>query len=108
MQFFILMIDYGRDTSKSAHGFGADVQPEFTRQNIVDQVRKVLKEGRNTIAFVKYVDGNWIEDQTKEIIEDAKLANALGSDDGCAAAVAAADRIAFNRDRARDYSKETA
>lgn len=101
MQFYILMIDYGKGPALPM-GFEAVCQPELTRRQIVEQASNILKEGRNTIAFVKYVDGNYIEDQTKEIIADASYANCMDAIDGALAA-----SQAFNRDRARDYAKET-
>lgn len=67
MQFYILMIDYGRK------GLEAVVQPELTRRAIVEQARDVLSEGRNSIAFVKFVDGGYIEDQTSEILAEAAV-----------------------------------
>ena len=73
MQFFILMIDYGRK------GLEAVVQPELTRRAIVEQVRDILAEGRNRVAFVKFVDGNFIEDVTEEITGEASYANCMAA-----------------------------
>ena len=70
MQMYILMIDYGTDVRK-VHGLEAIVKPELTRQNIVDQARDVLARG-DSIAFVKFIDGNWIEDCTAEIVSEAE------------------------------------
>jgi len=71
MQFYILMIDYGRD------GREAIVNPEETRRGIVSEVRTILAEGRKGIAFVKFVDGDSIEDITQEIIHEAQDALAM-------------------------------
>lgn len=71
MQFYILMIDYGQDTSK-VHGLEAVVKPELTRRQIVEWAKEVLEEDRNGVAFVKFVDGNFIEDITADIIWEAQ------------------------------------
>lgn len=76
MQFYTIMIDYGRDTSKTPHGFGADVRPEMTRREVIEEVRTILAEDRASIAFVKFTDGNYTEDQTAEICEAAGFADA--------------------------------
>jgi len=65
MQFFILMIDYGRQ------GREAIVDPEHTRREIVSQVRDILAKADRSVAFVKLVDGNFIEDVTGEIVAEA-------------------------------------
>jgi hypothetical protein len=72
MQFYILMVDYGRDTQKTPHGLEAVVLPELTRREIVEQARDILSRGRNEVAFVKFVDGNFITDCTAEILEEAE------------------------------------
>ena len=65
MQFFILMIDYGR------RGREAVIDPEHTRREIVSQARDLLAQADRSIAFVKFVDGNFIEDVTAEIVAEA-------------------------------------
>jgi hypothetical protein len=70
--FFILMIDYGKGPKRPI-GLEAIVDPEHTRRAIVDQARDILSEGRNEIAFIKFVDGNFICDVTAEIIADARV-----------------------------------
>ena len=67
--FYILMVDY-KETERK--GLEAVVSPEDTRRNIVDEVRFILKEGRNSVAFVKFVDGNYIEDITDDIVAAAE------------------------------------
>jgi len=65
--FYILMVDY-----KYAGGLQAVVIPEQTRRSIIEEVRNIIFEGRNSVAFVKFVDGNWIEDISEEIIAAAE------------------------------------
>jgi hypothetical protein len=105
MQFYILMIDYGKGPH-GPMGFEAVCQPELTRRAIVEQASNILKEGRNTIAFVKFVDGNYIEDISKEIIADASLANCMEPIASALAETSPAEqRHFFNRDHARDLRK---
>lgn len=75
MQFFILMVDFGKGPQRPM-GLEAVVQPELTRSDIVAQARDILSEGRNAIAFIKFVDGNFIEDVTAEIIAEAQMMEA--------------------------------
>ncbi len=70
MQFYILMVDYGRGARKPT-GLEAVVSPEFTRRQIVEEVRDILISGDRSVAFVKFVDGNFIEDLTEEITSEA-------------------------------------
>lgn len=65
MQMYILMVDFGR------RGLEAIVQPELTRRAIVEQARDILASDDKTIAFVKFVDGGYIEDVTAEICLEA-------------------------------------
>ena len=73
MQFYILMIDYGKSYpgKKGPSGFEAVVQPEQTRRSIVEQARDIISEGRHSIAFIKRMDGNFCEDVTADIVEEA-------------------------------------
>jgi hypothetical protein len=74
MQFYILMVDYPRRVFEDhifPAGREAIVNPELTRRDIVDQARDIISEGRNSIAFVKQVDGNFICDVTQEIVAEA-------------------------------------
>jgi hypothetical protein len=68
--FYVLMIDYGKK------GLEAIVSPEQTRRSIIEEVRGIISEGRNSVAFVKFVDGNWICDVTDEIMSEAQLEDA--------------------------------
>jgi hypothetical protein len=70
MQMYILMIDYGRGPAKPM-GLEAVVKPELTHRAIVEQARDIISEGRYSIAFVKFIDGNYCEDVTAEIIAEA-------------------------------------
>ncbi len=74
MQFYILMIDYGkpRPGRPSPSGLEAVVQPELTRRQIVELTADIILSGRNEIAFIKFVDGNFIEDVTAEILAEAE------------------------------------
>lgn len=71
MQMYMLMVDYGRGPRRPM-GFAADVRPECTRQNIVDEVRDILASENKSVAFVKFIDGNYCEDVTDEILRDAR------------------------------------
>jgi hypothetical protein len=64
--FYVLMIDYGKK------GLEAVVSPEQTRRSIIEEVRGIISEGRNSVAFVKFVDGNYIEDCTDDIVAAAE------------------------------------
>lgn len=70
MQFYILMVDYGKGPQRPM-GLEAIVSPEQTRRQVVEEVRDILRKGRNAVAFVKSVDGNFIEDVTAEIVAEA-------------------------------------
>ena len=66
MQFYILMIDYGR------RGREAVVDPEHTRREIVAQARDVIAGADKRIAFIKFVDGNLVEDVTADVVAEAR------------------------------------
>lgn len=73
MQFYILMIDYGRSTMRPT-GMEAVASPEFTRRQIVAEVSDILAKPRGrSVAFVKFVDGNFIEDITIDILDEAEV-----------------------------------
>ena len=72
MQFYILMVDYGKGPRRPM-GFEAICNPERTRRQIVEEVRDILASDTCEVAFVKYVDGDQIEDVTDQIIADAQL-----------------------------------
>ena len=66
MQMFMLMKDYG-----GRLGMEATVHPERTRSSIVTEARDLLARDEIKIVFVKFIDGNFIEDITQEIIDEA-------------------------------------
>lgn len=99
MQFYILMQDYGK--TGAVRGLEAVVQPELTRRAIVEQVRDIIGKGRSSIAFVKFVDGNFIEDITSDILSEATF-----EDDRTFNRPDAADAQAAAFDRARGYRNE--
>lgn len=77
MNYFIVMVDYGRDTSKAAYGLEAVVNPEMTRRGAIEKVREVIGDGHE-VAFVHEVtdfgDGHMmVSDLTDELVDFAKL-----------------------------------
>lgn len=64
MQYFVVMIDYGR------RGREAVVDPEITRREVISRV--VSGEYQN-IAFVHEVVENSVEDVTEAILAEASL-----------------------------------
>lgn len=75
MQFYILMVDYGRNYpgKKAPSGYQAIVDPEQTRRSIVSEVSDILASDDLEVAFVKFVDGDTIEDVTEEIVSSARM-----------------------------------
>ena len=69
LQYYIVMVDFGRGRGKPS-GFGANVEPEMTRREIVEEVRDCIANGRQ-IVHVKFVNGNDLVDVTHEIIAEA-------------------------------------
>jgi hypothetical protein len=74
MQFFILMVDYGKSYpgKTGPSGYEATCNPEFTRRQIVSEVADLLASDRKSVHFVKFVDGNHMEDVTAEIVREAE------------------------------------
>lgn len=64
MQYFVVMIDYGR------RGREAVVDPEITRREVVSRI--VSGEYRN-IAFIHEVAESAVEDVTETILAEAAL-----------------------------------
>jgi len=64
MQYFVVMIDYGR------RGREAVVDPEVTRREVVSRVAS--GEYKN-ISFIHEVAGQAVEDVTEEILSAAAL-----------------------------------
>jgi hypothetical protein len=87
MQYFVVMIDYGR------RGREAVVDPEITRREVVS--RLASGEYRN-ISFIHEIAGHSVEDVTEEILAEAALPEIAVADD---------DPAASNFDHARDLRK---
>ena len=64
MQYFVVMIDYGR------RGREAVVDPEITRREVVSRI--ATGEYRN-ISFVHEITGSTVEDVTTDILAEATL-----------------------------------
>jgi hypothetical protein len=87
MQYFVVMIDYGR------RGREAIVDPEITRREVVSRV--VSGEYRD-ISFIHEIADSSVEDVTAEILAEAALPEA---------SVAGADLQASRFDHAHDLRK---
>ena len=87
MQYFVVMIDYGR------RGREAIVDPEVTRREVVSRVAS--GEYRN-ISFIHEIADCSVEDITAEILEEATLP---------AIAATGADLQASQFDHIRDLRK---
>lgn len=64
MQYFVVMIDYGR------RGREAIVDPEITRREVISRVAS--GEYRN-ICFIHEIAGSSVEDVTVDILNEAAL-----------------------------------
>ncbi len=64
MQYFVVMIDYGR------RGREAVVDPEITRREVIARITS--GEYRN-ISFIHEIAGSGVEDITEEIMAEASL-----------------------------------
>jgi hypothetical protein len=87
MQYFVVMIDYGR------RGREAIVDPEITRREVVSRVAS--GEYKN-ISFIHEIDGSAVDDITAGILAEAALPEIP---------VTGADLRASRFDHARDLSK---
>lgn len=91
MQYFVVMIDYGR------RGREAIVDPEITRREVVARI--VSGEYKN-ISFIHEIAGQAVEDVTEDILAEAALPKIDSTE---------ADLQASRFDHARDLRKhETA
>ena len=90
MQYFVVMIDYGR------RGREAVVDPEITRREVVSRVAS--GEYKN-ISFIHEIVGPSIEDVTEEILSEAALPEIADPE---------ADLQASRFDHARDLRKHEA
>src|SRR5258705_12562131 len=64
MQYFVVMIDYGR------RGREAVVDPEITRREVVS---RVVSGEYGNISFIHEIAGSAVEDVTAEILAEAAL-----------------------------------
>ncbi len=87
MQYFVVMIDYGR------RGREAVVDPEITRREVVSRVAS--GEYKN-ISFIHEVADRSVEDVTEEILSEAALPEVTSAE---------ADLQAARFDHARDLRK---
>ena len=87
MQYFVVMIDYGR------RGREAVVDPEITRREVISRVAS--GEYRN-ISFIHEIADTSVDDITAEILAEAALPEIRG---------ASADLQACHFDHARDLRK---
>jgi hypothetical protein len=71
MQYFVVMIDYGR------RGREAVVDPEITRREVVSRVAS--GEYRN-ISFIHEIAGSEVDDITAEILAEAAVPEVDGTD----------------------------
>jgi len=90
MQYFVVMIDYGR------RGREAIVDPEVTRREVVSRVAS--GEYKN-ISFIHEIADSAVDDVTAEILAEAALPEV---------ATAGADLQASDFDHARDLRKHEA
>lgn len=103
LQYFVCMIDNGNGP-RLPKGFGADVDPEYTRRQIVEEVRVCIFEKDLKIVHVKFVDGNDFSDVTHEIVGEAMDAQAEYEADR-RVIDGINNRIEAQRDHARDLRK---
>ncbi len=87
MQYFVVMIDYGR------RGREAVVDPEITRREVVSRVAS--GEYKN-ISFIHEIANSSVDDVTADILAEAALPEVPATD---------ADRLAGRFDHARDLKK---
>ncbi len=90
MQYFVVMIDYGR------RGREAIVDPEITRREVISRIAS--GEYRN-ISFIHEIADSAVDDITAEILAEAALPE-LAPD--------SADPQASRFDHARDHRKHEA
>ena len=90
MQYFVVMIDYGR------RGREAIVDPEITRREVVSRVTS--GEYKN-ISFIHEIAGSTVDDVTAEILAEAAVPEIP---------LAGPDPQASRFDHARDLAKHEA
>jgi hypothetical protein len=87
MQYFVVMIDYGR------RGREAVVDPEITRREVISRI--ISGEYRN-ISFIHEIADSTVDDVTAEILAEAAVPEIATTD---------ADLQADHFDHARDLRK---
>jgi len=87
MQYFVVMIDYGR------RGREAVVDPEITRREVVS---RILSGEYKNISFIHEIADSAVEDVTEEILAEATLPEIAATE---------ADLQADRFDHARDLRK---
>ena len=87
MQYFVVMIDYGR------RGREAIVDPEITRREVVS---RIVSGEYGNISFIHEIAGSVVEDVTADILAEAALPE-IEADD--------ADLQAGHFDHLRDLRK---
>lgn len=98
--YFVALLDYGKHYPGKTGPSGYEalpVNPEFTRQNVVDEVRRALKSAE--LVHVKRIEGNFCEDVTEEIL------GAVRFDDNVEYIGNVLDQQAAAWDHARDLRK---
>jgi hypothetical protein len=90
MQYFVVMIDYGR------RGREAIVDPEITRREVVS---RIASGEYSNISFIHEIEGSAVEDITEEILSEAALPELAASE---------ADLQASRFDHAHDLRKHEA
>lgn len=86
MQYFVVMIDYGR------RGREAVVDPEITKREVISRVAS----GEYNISFIQEIVDSSVEDITADILSEAALPDIATSE---------ADLQAGEFDHARDLRK---
>jgi hypothetical protein len=94
MQYFVVMIDYGR------RGREAIVDPEITRREVISRI--VSGEYKN-ISFIHEIDDQLVDDITAEILAEAVLPEVTTTE-----IAAGTDPQAARFDHARDLRKHEA
>jgi hypothetical protein len=84
MQYFVVMIDYGR------RGREAIVDPEITRREVVS---RVASGEYSHISFIHEIEGSAVEDITEEILAEAAIPEIAPTD-----ADLQANRFDYRRD----------
>lgn len=90
MQYFVVMIDYGRK------GREAIVDPEITRREVVS---RIASGEYSNISFIHEIDGGSVEDLTEDILAEAAVPDIVTS---------GAELQAAAFDHARDLRKHEA